>query len=174
LAKQVPVFGKQVLVSDKSFHRHSPRYQFHENGYPFLDSAPAFPRKPSPISTHPTSKPGFPPSETDQAVSAKHTALGATSPLGNLKWTEISPALAPAKTPGAAAAADLAQQPAKEYRAPYVTMPKVTHALRDARAILLVANRETPKAPATSATSSTIRPQAKAKPKPASLKPMGG
>jgi hypothetical protein len=65
-------------------------------------------------------------------VSAKHTALGASSPLGNLKWTEIDPALAAAKTHDDAAG-DLSKQAEKEYRDRDVTMPKVTQALRDAR-----------------------------------------
>src|ERR1700755_3555007 len=78
-------------------------------------------------------------------VSAKHTALGASSPLGNLKWSDISPALADAKQHDDAAA-DFSNQAEREYRARDAAMPKVTQALRDARDTLLVANRENPKA----------------------------
>jgi hypothetical protein len=98
-------------------------------------------------------------------VSAKHTALGASSPLGNLKWTEIGPALAAAKTHDDAAG-DLSKQAEKEYRDRDVTMPKVTQALRDARDVLLVANRENPKALGDFGYVVDDSPQAKAKPAP--------
>jgi hypothetical protein len=137
--------GKQVPVSGKSFHGTSQNYQFRENGYPFSGFAPSFHRKPYPISTQPTTKPGFLPPGAHHVISAKHTALGASSPLGNLKWTEIGPALTAAQTHDDAAA-DLAKQAEKEYRDRDVMMPKVTQALRDARDTLLVANRENPKA----------------------------
>jgi hypothetical protein len=52
LAKRVPVLREQVLVSGKSFHSLSRSYQFHENQYPFSESASASHPKPSPISTH--------------------------------------------------------------------------------------------------------------------------
>jgi hypothetical protein len=78
-------------------------------------------------------------------VSAKNTDLGAASPLGSLKWDKISPALADAKTHDDTAGA-LAKQVEKEYRARDISMPAVTQALRDARDLLLVANRDNPKA----------------------------
>ena len=43
-------------------------------------------------------------------------------------------------------AADLAKHAEREYRARDAAMPKVTQALRDARDLLLVANRDNPKA----------------------------
>jgi hypothetical protein len=97
-------------------------------------------------------------------VSAKHTALGASSPLGSLPWAQISPALAAAKTHDDAAS-DLSKQAEKEYRDRDVTMPKVTQALRDARDLLLVANRENPKALGDFGYVVDDSPQAKAKPK---------
>lgn len=91
--------------------------------------------------------------------------LGASSPLGNLKWREISPALAAAKTHDDAAS-DLSKQAEKEYRDRDVTMPKVTQALRDARDVLLVANRENPKALGDFGYVVDDSPQAKPKPRP--------
>jgi hypothetical protein len=98
-------------------------------------------------------------------VSAKHSALGASSPLGSLKWTEIGDALTDAKTHGDAAA-DLAKQAEREYRARDAAMPGVTQALRDARDLLLVANRDNPKALGDFGYDVDDSPQAKAKAKP--------
>jgi hypothetical protein len=78
-------------------------------------------------------------------VSAKHIALGAASPLGSLKWTDIAPALTNAKTHDDKAS-QLEKDMENEYRARDVSMPQVTQALRDARDTLLVANRANPKA----------------------------
>ena len=57
------------------------------------------------------------------------------------KWPRIGASLTDAKT-HADAAADLAKQAEREYRARDAAMPGVTHALRDARDRLLVANRD--------------------------------
>jgi hypothetical protein len=98
-------------------------------------------------------------------VSAKHAALGAGSPLGSLKWSAIDAALADAKTHDDAAD-DLAKQAEREYRDRDVAMPKVTQSLRDVRDLLLVANRDNPKALGDFGYAVDDSPQAKAKAKP--------
>jgi hypothetical protein len=55
----------------------------------------------------------------------------------------------------------------REYRARYATIPSVTQALRDARDLLLVANRDNPKALGDFGSTVDDSPQAKAKAKPA-------
>jgi hypothetical protein len=99
-------------------------------------------------------------------VSAKHTDLRADSPLGSLQWTEIDAALAEAKSHDEKAA-DLTKQTEREYRARDAAMPKVTQALRDARDLLLVANRQNPKMLGDFGYVVDDSPQAKAKAKPA-------
>lgn len=80
-----------------------------------------------------------------EKVYARHTLLGAASPLSSMKWTEIEAARLAAETHDNTAA-DLEKQMEKEYRARDVSMPAVTQALRDSRDLLLVANRDNPKA----------------------------
>jgi hypothetical protein len=58
----------------------------------------------------------------------------------------------------------LRSKPEREYRAGDSTMPNVTEALRDARDLLLVANRENPKALGDFGYDVDDSPQAKAKP----------
>ena len=58
-------------------------------------------------------------------------------------------------------------KPSGEYRDRDVAMPKVTQALRDARDLLLVANRDNPKALGDFRNAVDDSPQAKAKAKPA-------
>jgi hypothetical protein len=98
-------------------------------------------------------------------VSPKHADLRDSSPLGSLKWPEIGTSLNDAKTHDDDAAG-LAKQAEREYRARDAAMPKITQALRDARDLLLVANRDTRKRSAISATTSTTRPKPKPKPNP--------
>jgi|GEM_PF-7000887 len=64
------------------------------------------------------------------------------------------------------AAADLAKQAEREYRARDAAMPDMTQALRDARDLLLVANRDNPKALGDFGYVVDDSPQAKAKPTP--------
>lgn len=67
---------------------------------------------------------------------------------------------------GAIFASDLSKQAEKAYRDRDVTLPKVTQALRDARDLLLVANRDNPRALADFGYVVDDSPQAKAKPTP--------
>lgn len=78
-------------------------------------------------------------------VSAKHTALGASSPLGSLDWTAINAALAEAKSHDDQAS-EFEKKTEEEYGARDAVMPTVTAALRDARDLPLVGNRENPQA----------------------------
>jgi hypothetical protein len=82
----------------------------------------------------------------------------------DLKWSAIAAALADAKTHDDDAA-DLAKQAEREYNARDAAMPKVTQALRDARDLLLVANRDNPKALGHFGFVVDDSPQAKAKDK---------
>jgi hypothetical protein len=92
----------------------------------------------------------IPTNPTDQIkllgkVKTAHEDAGASSPLSSLKWTEIGAALADADEHDAKAS-QLEKDTETEYRARDVSMPVVTQALRDARDLLLVANRKNPKA----------------------------
>jgi len=64
-------------------------------------------------------------------------------------------------------AAEISKQAEREYRARDAAMPDVTQALRDARDLLLVANRDNPKALGDFGYVVDDTPQAKAKAKPA-------
>ena len=61
---------------------------------------------------------------------------------------------------------ELAKQAEREYRARDAAMPGVTQALRDARDLLLVANRDNPKALGDFGYEVDDSPEAKAKAKP--------
>ena len=114
----------------------------------------------------------IPTNPTDQikllgAVQAKHGAAGAGSPLSSLKWKEIDAALADADTHDKQAS-QFQKDMEREYRDRDVSMPAVTQALRDARDLLLVANRTNPKALGDFGFIVDDSPQAKAKAKSAS------
>lgn len=82
-----------------------------------------------------------------------------------MKWTIIDAAFVDAKTHDGKAA-QLEKDMEKEFPARDVSMPVVTQALRGARDLLLVANRDNPKALGDFGYIVDDSPQAKAKPAP--------
>jgi hypothetical protein len=100
-------------------------------------------------------------------ISAKHFALGASSVLASFKWIEIGTSLTDAEAHDEEAA-KLPKQAKQGYRVRAAAMAGVIQALRDARDLLLVANRDNPKALGDFGYADDDSPQAKAKAKPAS------
>ena len=79
------------------------------------------------------------------AIKAKHTILGAATPLGGLKWTKIDPSLTIAQEQDALSD-DLHSQAEKATGARDAEMQVVTEAIRSARDVLMGLNRENPDA----------------------------
>ena len=86
----------------------------------------------------------------------------------SVTWCDIRDSRISLRLSHGQSAADLSRRRARhEYRARDAAMPDVTQALRDARDLLLVANRDNPKALGDFGFVVDDSPQAKAKAKPA-------
>ncbi|MGL4401763.1 MAG: hypothetical protein ACRCXD_18030 [Luteolibacter sp.] len=79
------------------------------------------------------------------AIKAKHEALGATSPLGGLKWAEISPALAVAAEQDKLSD-DFRSKAEAATGARDAKMTMVKDSIRSARDVLMGLNRDNPDA----------------------------
>ena len=79
------------------------------------------------------------------AIQAKHLALGANSPLGGLKWAEISSALAVAAEQDALSD-ELRRKAEAATGARDAKMTQVLESIRSARDVLMGLNRDNPDA----------------------------
>jgi hypothetical protein len=79
-----------------------------------------------------------------QSVNTRHTDLGDSSPLGGLKWADLSPAVARAAEHDAKAK-EIERELEKRYRERDKEMPLIIQGLRSARDVLLGVNADNPK-----------------------------